>query len=189
MPARLPHSTLLSQHSFTQICKALVNVHPFSSPISLPLRKKFLFTLSHHLSFATFPHMNFESPPIRPLNILLAEDDPEFQSTLASYLIAHHHSVRCASDVQSALQLLAEAPCEVLISDIGFPDGTGWFLLNQAGPRLCPYAIAISGFHDPVDLEDSARVGFQKHLIKPLSFIDLESALIEATAALPPPLA
>ncbi|MGB8169837.1 MAG: response regulator [Chthoniobacteraceae bacterium] len=131
--------------------------------------------------------MSSESAPTRSLNILLVEDDEAAQSAIAEYLIRHHHKVRRAWGVESALAALAEAPCEVLVADIGLPDGTGWHLLERAGKRLCPYAIAISGFDRPIDLADSSEAGFRRHLVKPFVTEHLIEALKEAADALPPP--
>jgi DNA-binding response OmpR family regulator len=125
----------------------------------------------------------------RSLDILLVEDDPIGQGVVEAYLSRYNHKVRRAAGVESALATLAEAPCEVLIADIGLPDGSGWYLLKKAGPELCPYAIAISGFGSAQDIADSADVGFRHHLVKPFVPDDLLAALEEAARVLPEPVA
>ena len=122
----------------------------------------------------------------RSLNILLVEDDLHVQDAVVKFLKKNHHSVRCAWGVESALAALAESPCEVLISDIGLPDGSGWHLVERAGD-LCSYAIAISGFNSPIDVADSAASGFHRHLPKPFTMEKLLEALTEAASTLPPP--
>ena len=131
--------------------------------------------------------MPSENSPPRPLNILLVEDDTSTLDVLETFLNRYHHKVRRATGVEAALALLAESPCEVLIADIGMPDGSGWYLLKRAGPTLCPYAIAISGFSSPQDKADSAAAGFRRHLVKPFVSEDLLAALQEAATVLPPP--
>ncbi len=130
--------------------------------------------------------MPSENSSSRPLNILLVDDDPSTLDLLESFLNRYHHKVRRAAGVEAALALLAESPCEVLIADIGMPDGSGWYLLKQAGPALCPYAIAVSGFSSPQDIADSAAAGFRRHLVKPFVGEDLVAALEEAATLLPP---
>jgi two-component system CheB/CheR fusion protein len=131
--------------------------------------------------------MPSEPSPNRSLNILLVEDDPNVQNAVAKILTKHHHTVRRAWGVESALAALAEAPCEVLISDIGLPDGTGWHLVERAGRERCPYAIAISGFNSSSDVADSEASGFQRHLSKPFAAGELIAALEVAAAALSEP--
>lgn len=130
--------------------------------------------------------MSSQPSSTRSLDILLVEDDTTTQSVVAAFLARYHHKVRYAAGVESALVALAEAPCEVLIADIGLPDGSGWHLLERAGPKLAPYAIAISGFGSPEAIADSAAAGFRRHLVKPFVTHDLIAALEEAAAILPP---
>jgi two-component system CheB/CheR fusion protein len=131
--------------------------------------------------------MPFEPSTTRPLNILLVDDDAVTLDVLESFLSRYHHHLRRATGVEAALATLAESPCEVLIADIGMPDGSGWYLLERAGPRLCPYAIAISGFGSPEAIADSAAAGFRRHFVKPFITNELLAALEEAAAMLPPP--
>lgn len=129
--------------------------------------------------------MPSEPSSTRSLNILLVEDDPNVQNAVAKILTKYHHTVRLAWGVESAMAALAESPCEVLISDIGLPDGSGWHLVQRAGKKLCPYAIAISGFNTSEDAADSVASGFQSHLSKPFSTDELLAALALAAASLP----
>lgn len=131
--------------------------------------------------------MPSEDSPTRSLNILLVEDDAAVVDFLKTFLTKFHHKVRHVSGVEAALAALAASPCEVLIADIGLPDGSGWYLLERAGPTLCPYAIAISGFGQPDEIADSAAAGFRRHLVKPFATDDLLAALQEAAAVLPLP--
>ena len=131
--------------------------------------------------------MPTELSPTRSLNILLVEDDVDTQDIVAEILTRHQHTVRRAWGVESALEALAESPCEVLIADIGLPDGSGWHLIERAGSALCPYAIALSGFNSAADIADSASFGFHRHLSKPFATRDLLAALADAAATLPVP--
>jgi CheY-like chemotaxis protein len=66
---------------------------------------------------------------------------------------------------------------EILISDIGLPDGTGLDLLRQIAPRPSLGAIALSAFGMDVDLARSRAAGFDVHLTKPITADELESAI------------
>jgi two-component system CheB/CheR fusion protein len=63
-----------------------------------------------------------------------------------------------------------------VISDVGLPDGTGADLmakLRTTGVR----GIAVSGFGMRADVERSLASGFAEHLVKPVSFEELEAAI------------
>ena len=81
-----------------------------------------------------------------------------------------------------ALAVLATEKFDVLISDIGLPDGDGWELLRRAGPSRPGYAIAMSGFGMNADRVKSREAGFRSHLLKPFVPDDLDHSLEEAAA-------
>jgi CheY-like chemotaxis protein len=90
--------------------------------------------------------------------------------------------VTTANSVQSALAALRSTDIDLLISDIGLPDGTGHDLVMNAH-RLRPglSAIALSGFGMDADLRRSAQAGFHAHLTKPISLDRLQAAIHAAT--------
>jgi DNA-binding response OmpR family regulator len=59
---------------------------------------------------------------------------------------------------------------EVLICDIGLPDGSGWELLPELRARIGQaYAVTITARGHPNDEARSLAAGFQAHLIKPFA--------------------
>ena len=86
---------------------------------------------------------------------------------------------------EEALNEIANANCDVLISDIRLlSDGNGWDLIREMGKLRPRYAIAISGYGTKADREKSAKVGFRHHLVKPVSSEKLAAVLEEAGAEL-----
>ncbi len=118
----------------------------------------------------------------KPLRILVVENHPDTLLALQLYLEDIGHEVVTAVDITEALAKLAEARCNVLISDIGLPDGTGWDLLERAGAMPHVYAIAMSGFGMNADSERSRAAGYRHHLLKPFKPEELDKALLEAGA-------
>ena len=97
------------------------------------------------------------------------------------------HDVVTARSMREALATLPAAGCNVLLTDLGLPDGTGWELLGRLGADRPAYALAMSGYGMSTDVAKSKAAGFRHHLIKPLGqeqFIDcLQEAAAERDSA------
>ncbi len=121
-------------------------------------------------------HLN---PPVRPLRIFVVENDADTLKALQRYLEKRGHRVMSAMGMKDALAALPFSDCDVLLSDIGLPDGDGWELLRTLSPQP-RYAIAMSGYGTRKDQETSAQAGFRTHLVKPFSCNVLNALLEEA---------
>ena len=97
---------------------------------------------------------------------LLVDDHEDTLRTIALLLRRAGYEVVTARRVQEAEPLLADA--ELLISDIGLPDGDGWELMMRFKARGGEAGIAISGFGQEEDFRRSAQPGFARHLVKPI---------------------
>ena len=115
-----------------------------------------------------------------PLRVFVVEDHPDTSDALCLYLRHIGHTVRSAGTKQEALRKIAGGAYDVLISDIGLPDGDGWDLIREMGDYRPPFAIAMSGYGTVADTERSAEAGFRHHLIKPVSLEKLAAVLDEA---------
>lgn len=116
--------------------------------------------------------------PQRPLRILLVEDHQDTQRALERLLVHWGHTVEAVATVTQALQVAEEFRPELLLSDIGLPDGTGMDLLRRLRERGAMAAIAMSGYGMENDLEQSRAAGFGEHLIKPLAVERLQEAIL-----------
>ncbi|MDX2082159.1 MAG: response regulator [Terrimicrobiaceae bacterium] len=114
-----------------------------------------------------------------PLRILLAEDHADTAQCLTILLGTFGHQVRVAYCVREALEIAQTFDFDVLISDIGLPDGRGTELLTKLRSGRSPLlgAIAMTGFGMERDLEASERAGFAVHLTKPVECDALREAL------------
>ena len=126
-----------------------------------------------------------DAPP-RALRIFVVENHPDTLKYLRMYLEAVGHEVSTALTMQAALAALPDADPDVLLSDIGLPDGTGWELLQrlQGRFRRPVYALAMSGFGLNADQARSRAAGFRHHLLKPFSPGRLDTLLEEAAREL-----
>lgn len=113
------------------------------------------------------------------LRVLIVDDHAETLRVLSALLAKRGHKVSAAGTMQKAIQFLDAEPFDVLISDIGLPDGDGHGLIRAAKERHPLKGIALSGFGMEGDRRNSRESGFDYHLTKPIEFQKLESVLRE----------
>jgi CheY-like chemotaxis protein len=126
-----------------------------------------------------------DSPPLTPVTgsqrVLIVEDDADSREMLSLFLSHQGHTVEVAPSLHAALGRLGEG-WDVVMSDIGLPDGSGLDVARHArqlsnGPcRL----IALTGYGATADIDASREAGFDDHLVKP---IDLDQLLVAMGAA------
>jgi CheY-like chemotaxis protein len=137
------------------------------------------------------------STPVAPLNgagsklaararqILLVEDHADTSRATARLLTQCGYAVQTAATVADAIRAARSQHFDLIISDIGLPDGTGHDLIRRLVAEA-PHGgetvrgIAISGFGQPSDLQRSEEAGFVEHLIKPVNPQTLLDAVDEA---------
>jgi signal transduction histidine kinase/ActR/RegA family two-component response regulator len=120
--------------------------------------------------------------------ILLVEDHADTARMLARLLSSSGHSVETAASVASALELAEKHPFDVIISDIGLPDASGYELMEQISRRHGIRGIALSGYGMERDMQRSRDAGFSEHLVKPINLEQLEAVIrrVAGAAALAP---
>jgi CheY-like chemotaxis protein len=112
------------------------------------------------------------------LRILLTEDHADTRAVIVKLLEHRGHTVFAAEDTASALRLAATCDFELLISDIGLPDGTGHALMQRLRLRRpALMGIALSGYGMPSDIQKSREAGFSHHLVKPITLDSLQAAI------------
>jgi CheY-like chemotaxis protein len=116
------------------------------------------------------------------LSVFLVENHEDTVRYMQLYLQQLGYVVAVAADMGKALQEIPKAQCDVLISDIGLPDGDGWQLLESLGSSRPPFAIAMSGYGTGNDQRKSRDVGYDHHLVKPFTPDALLALLREAEA-------
>ena len=113
------------------------------------------------------------------MRILVVEDHTDTRTVLAELLTRWGHEVSPAGTLESGLNRLnSEPPVDVIVSDIGLPDGTGYALVSEArrkGKRVL--AIALSGYAYPSDVRIAKLTGFDHHLSKPCDCAYLRSIM------------
>lgn len=100
------------------------------------------------------------------LRIFVVENHEDTRILLCILLEQMGYTVTTAASMHEALREIPGSHCDVLISDIGLPDGDGWELMRRLEHRP-RYAIAMSGLGMTSDRALSREVGFHHHLVKP----------------------
>jgi CheY-like chemotaxis protein len=120
--------------------------------------------------------------PKDALRILLVDDHDDTRRVVGHLLRRKGHEVFTASNVAGALELLNRESVDVLLSDIGLPDGTGYELMERAKILQPLTGIALSGFGMAEDVTRATEAGFVHHMIKPINFEQLELVLRRITS-------
>ncbi|MDO9016706.1 MAG: PAS domain S-box protein [Deltaproteobacteria bacterium] len=124
-------------------------------------------------------------PELAGLRVLVCEDEPDARDLLESILVGCKATVVLAASAREALDRFAEAVPDVLISDIGMPDASGYELIRQIralppekGGRVP--AVALTAYASMSDRTRALMEGFQNHVAKPTE----PQELLAAVAAL-----
>jgi signal transduction histidine kinase/DNA-binding LytR/AlgR family response regulator len=118
------------------------------------------------------------------LRILVVEDHADTRALMLRILKRQGYCAVGADSVAAALEAAADdgADLDLILSDIGLPDGTGHDALRALRARgVQAPAIALSGFGMAHDRRRSEEAGFVMHLTKPVDFTRLLGAIQTAT--------
>jgi PAS domain S-box-containing protein len=126
------------------------------------------------------------SVPLPPYKILLVEDHEATRTALAELLRKRGCQVTAADSVASAMASAAKAPFDLVVSDLGLPDGDGTELMRTLRQQYGLHGIATSGFGTEADVAKARAAGFDAHLTKPLVISQLEHAILKGPWATSP---
>ncbi|MEO7909912.1 MAG: GAF domain-containing protein [Roseiflexaceae bacterium] len=119
---------------------------------------------------------------LRPLRVLLVEDDREVRDTLAQLLMLDDHHVDRAADGMEALALFQPGMYDVVCSDLGMPGMNGWELIAQLRARdPAVVTMLLSGWGAQIDPAEARARGADFIVAKPIDFEELHNALVAAS--------
>ncbi len=112
------------------------------------------------------------------LRILIVEDEPATLRLMARLLQRLGHVVAAADSITSGYKAFESGGFDLIISDIGLPDGTGLELIRRiVALRGHIPAIALTGYGMEDDIVRSREAGFTTHMTKPIDFTKLEQMI------------
>lgn len=112
-----------------------------------------------------------------PICILLVEDHLDTREAVQRYLKSKGFEVLTAASLGEAVTMASTMRFDILVSDIGLPDGSGIDLLVELKRRANFSSIAISGYFLPENEESYYRAGFDRAIRKPFYPSELSRAI------------
>jgi len=170
------------------ICKSVLEMHGGSISATSPgIDRGTVFTIRLPVAQCALPTRSNSQPPCQVqarsnaaataadshLRILLVEDHADTAKLMSRLLMMQGYEVAIASSVAGALSAIQQQVPNIIISDLGLPDGSGLDLMRQlrAQGHTMP-AISLSGYGAAGDIEQSKAAGFAEHFVKPLTGLD-----------------
>ena len=170
------------------ICKALVGAHGgkidaesgglgqgATFRVSLPVQPDLV--LEKPKGMAVGEAVGQSSLPVASRKILLVEDHVDTARILSALLRRRGYEVFHAGTVADAKEIFERETVEVIISDLGLPDGRGSELIRALRAMRPVPSIVLSGYGEEDAMAGSLDAGAQEHLTKPVAWADLEAAL------------
>ncbi|MBD2296969.1 PAS domain S-box protein [Anabaena sphaerica FACHB-251] len=118
------------------------------------------------------------------IKVLVVDDDTDTREFVAFLLEQERATVITATTANEALIALIQFKPNILLSDIGMPDMDGYMLMQKVRSLppeqggLIP-AIALTAYAGEYDQKQALKVGFQKHISKPVEPEALVKAISE----------
>ena len=87
------------------------------------------------------------------------------------------YEISVAYSAEQAAEKIRNEHFDLLISDIGLPDRSGYDLMRDIRRSKPLPGIALTGFGTENDVSEARAAGFSEHLTKPINFEQLEKAI------------
>jgi len=112
------------------------------------------------------------------ISILLVDGHIDTLRVTSQLLKRSGFAVTTAESVDEAAALATANSFDVLVTDIGLPDGTGYDLMRGLRETSGIRGVALSGYAMQEDIRKSREAGFDVHLVKPVNGKQLEEVIL-----------
>src|SRR5438552_19160276 len=113
----------------------------------------------------------------RHRRVLVVDDHHDTCTGMKRMLERRGYEITVAHSAEQAVEKVRTQDFDLLISDIGLPDRTGYELMRELRSSKALPGIALSGFGTEQDVKEARAAGFSEHLTKPINFERLEEAI------------
>jgi signal transduction histidine kinase/CheY-like chemotaxis protein len=117
-----------------------------------------------------------EEPPASKGHLLVVDDHQDTCIGMKMLLERRGYRITVAHTADQAFEKAQAEKFDLLISDIGLPDRSGYELMEQLRATNLR-GIALSGFGTENDISKARAAGFSEHLTKPINFDRLDEAI------------
>lgn len=118
-----------------------------------------------------------------PLRLLVVEDHEPTLQVLSRLLRRDGHRITTANSVAEALSWAEGLEIDLVISDLGLPDGNGFDLMRKLRDLYGMRGIALSGYGTDEDIRHAEEAGFVAHLTKPVNVNDIRRVLHQLSSS------
>ena len=146
-------------------------------PIHWPSWLHFSAETTHGTATSPRPAPTYQAAGQQQRTILVVDDHRDTLRSMKLLLTRLGYHVLAAENMTDALRIASEEEFDILLSDIGLPDGSGLELIRRIRETRSVPALALSGFGMDEDLQRSRDAGFSDHLTKPVSLDRLQNAI------------
>jgi signal transduction histidine kinase len=109
--------------------------------------------------------------------LLLVDDHYDTCLGMKRMLERRGYQITVAHSAEQAVEKVRTHEFDLLISDIGLPDRSGYELIRELRLKTPLPGIALSGFGSEQDVKQAKEAGFAEHLTKPINFERLEKTI------------
>ncbi|MCA1659352.1 MAG: response regulator [Verrucomicrobiaceae bacterium] len=109
--------------------------------------------------------------------VLVVDDHIDTCTGMKMMLERRGYRVTVAHTADQAMEKVRHAEFDLVISDIGLPDRSGYELMQELSTTRGLRGIALSGFGMENDVTRARAAGFSEHLTKPINFDRLDEAI------------
>lgn len=109
--------------------------------------------------------------------VLLVDDHHDTCLGMKRMLERRGYQITIAHSAEQAVEKVLTEEFDLLISDIGLPDRSGYELMREVRLNKRLPGIALSGFGSEQDVNQAREAGFAEHLTKPINFERLEKTI------------
>ena len=113
----------------------------------------------------------------RAPRLLVVDDHYDTCTGMRMMLERRGYRVTVAHTADEAVEKTEHEDFDLMISDIGLPDRSGYELMEELRASKSLRGIALSGFGMENDVSRARTAGFSEHLTKPINFERLEEVI------------
>jgi signal transduction histidine kinase/CheY-like chemotaxis protein len=118
-----------------------------------------------------------DAVPTSHRRVLLVDDHHDTCFGMKRMLERRGYQITIAHSAEQAVEKVRTQDFDLLISDIGLPDRSGYDLMREVRLNKHLPGIALSGFGSEQDVDQAREAGFAEHLTKPINFERLEKTI------------